>query len=99
MDTTKKTKNSSRTQGEEDRQLKKELLALAKSGAPRPRRGTRLGNALRRFTTPPTKRTKLSEIDRLQIAAAKACDREMNRGRAIKRQRPNTLAKGKRHTW
>jgi hypothetical protein len=57
MDTTKKTKNSSsKNQSEEDWQIKKELLALAKSGAPRPQRGTRLGNALRRFTTPPTKK-------------------------------------------
>lgn len=40
-------------QHEEDRQLKRELLALAKSGAPRPKRGTRLGDALHRFTTRP----------------------------------------------
>jgi hypothetical protein len=40
-------------QREEDRQLKEELLALAKSGAPKPKRGTRLGDALHRFTTCP----------------------------------------------
>jgi hypothetical protein len=81
---------------EEDAQLQKELLALAKSGAPRPKKGTRLGDALIRFTTPPAKRTtsakrmKLSEVDRLQVAAQKASEKEMNRGRAIPRQRPRS---------
>jgi hypothetical protein len=35
----------------DDSKLKKELLALAKSGAPRPKPNTRLGKALARFTT------------------------------------------------
>jgi hypothetical protein len=38
---------------EEARQLKAELLALAKVGAPKPKVGTRLGDALIAFTTPP----------------------------------------------
>jgi hypothetical protein len=45
---------------------------------------------------PTTKRAKLSEIDRLQVSAQKASERESNRGRATKRQRPNYLAKGER---
>jgi hypothetical protein len=99
----KKSTTASKTnREEEDRQLKRELLALAKSGAPRPKRGTRLGNALRRFTTPPSpdrpKRPKLSEVDRLMVSAQKAHDREANRGRALPRQRPNHLAKGERHS-
>jgi len=75
----------------EDASLAAELLALAKSRAPQPKKGTRLGDALIRFTTPPTtkktsaKCAKLSEVDRLQIAAT-----------GIKRQRPNYLAKGER---
>ena len=34
-----------------DEQLKTELRALAKSGAPRPKANTELGKALKRFTT------------------------------------------------
>lgn len=36
-----------------DEQLKKELLALAKSGAPRPKANTELGRALKRFAAKP----------------------------------------------
>lgn len=45
-----------------------------------------------------SKPTKLSKTDRLQVSAQKANEREANRGRAIKRQRPNYLAKGQRRT-
>jgi hypothetical protein len=44
------------------------------------------------------KKSKLSEIDRLQVSAQKASEREANRGRAIKRQRPDYLAKGERRS-
>jgi hypothetical protein len=37
-----------------DAELKDILLTLAKSGAPKPKKGTTLGDALARFTTPPT---------------------------------------------
>jgi len=40
-------------QEEEDELLKEELLALAESGADKPEKGTRLGDALIRFTTEP----------------------------------------------
>jgi hypothetical protein len=39
---------------------------------------------------PTTKRMKLSETDRLQVAAQKASEKEMNRGRTIPRQRPRS---------
>lgn len=38
-------------QADEDMRLKEELLALCESGAPKPKKGTRLGDALIRFTT------------------------------------------------
>ena len=38
-------------QEDEDMMLKEELLALCESGAPKPKKGTRLGDALIRFTT------------------------------------------------
>ena len=40
-------------QKEEDELLKEELLALAESGAPKPKKGTRLGDAFEKFTTEP----------------------------------------------
>ncbi len=36
-----------------DSELKEILLTLAKSGAPKPKKGTTLGDAMARFTTPP----------------------------------------------
>ena len=92
-----------RFEAEEDSTLMAELLVLAKSGAPRPKKGTRLGDALIRFTTPPAKepsakRTKLRTFDELQVAEVRKRERQEVAARGIKRQRPNYLAKGERHS-
>jgi hypothetical protein len=55
-----------------DAELKDILLALAKSGAPKPKKGTTLGDALARFTTPPgSGRTVSGEVGRTATTCAK----------------------------
>jgi hypothetical protein len=55
-----------------DAELKDILLALAKSGAPKPKKGTTLGDALARFTTPPgNDRTVIGEVGRTATNCAK----------------------------
>jgi hypothetical protein len=91
--------------GAEAMKLKAELLALSPRG-PKPRRGTLLGDALFRFTTKAkssgndrkAKGKRLYTSDELAVADARARERQEVAAGGIKRQRPNYLAKGQKHT-
>lgn len=69
-----------------DDQLKAELLALAESGAPRPKANTELGRALQRFTTPLKTDDQLKkELLALAKSGAPRPGPKTELGRALKR--------------